>query len=141
MIAMLQECPHNCSEKSCKYWESRVSANNHQNWIVFVNNFNRLDGFKNCPFGSTSIRTLPLTKKHESLMPGPADYQENVKSQRTNDRLSHTFASTTNRFYSPSATVCSFSSSFFIIRNLFATYRLFLPQVHMKCQMISVLKV
>ncbi len=35
-------------------------------------------------------------------MPGPADYQDNkVECPRYKDRLSHTFASTSKRLYSP----------------------------------------
>ena len=63
----------------------------------------RMAGFNQCPFGTTSSRTIPLTKKDESQMPGPAYYQD--VRPKTNDRLSHTFASTTSRLYSPPA-VC-----------------------------------
>lgn len=65
--------------------------------------FYRFDGFRNCPFGSTSVRTVPLTKKDEPLMPGPADYHK--IEAKSNDRPSHTFISHTKRLHSPLATV------------------------------------
>ena len=49
---------------------------------------------------------MPLTRKDEYQMPGPADYQDSENKQLTSHHLSHAFASTTNRLYTPPPTVC-----------------------------------
>lgn len=69
----------------------------------------RLDGSNRIPFGSTSVRTVPLTKKDVFHMPGPADYQDSkTQSPRyyNKDKLSHTFASSSKRLYSPNTVGC-----------------------------------
>ena len=57
------------------------------------------------PFGSTSVRTLPLHKKDDIYTPGPAHYQDTNQSTEKHDRFSHSFASKTKRLYSPPAIV------------------------------------
>lgn len=77
----------------------------------------RLQGIHKYPFGTTSVRTAPLTKKDEYYMPGPAHYQRDVMSgeEEAGDtvvhggikppghspRPSYTFSSTSKRLYSP----------------------------------------
>ncbi|KAL5018397.1 hypothetical protein ScPMuIL_004119 [Solemya velum] len=49
-------------------------------------------------FGTTSVRTEPMTKRDEVEVPGPAHYQIRVKPPKTRyNQLSSTFASVTNR--------------------------------------------
>ena len=78
----------------------------------------RMQGIRKCPFGTTSVRTAPLVKRDELYMPGPAHYHQQSQSQGEQgggeegkganskpQRLSHTFASTSKRLYSPPSIV------------------------------------
>ena len=77
--------------------------------------FLRYHGTYKCPFGSTAVRTAPLVKKDELSLPGPAHYQRRPDSEGGGakekggvakpQQLSYTFASTTNRLYSPPSIV------------------------------------
>ena len=86
---------------------SNVTHNSHNMCRVF--------GIQKYPFGTTSVRTAPLIKKDELHMPGPAHYQETAEENtpqegratkaKSTPKLSHTFASTTKRLYSPPSIV------------------------------------
>lgn len=54
-------------------------------------------------FGSGSVRTAPLVKKDERLLPGPAHYHQQGEGNPppAKPRSSYTFASTSKRLYSP----------------------------------------
>ena len=78
----------------------------------------RMQGIRKCPFGTTSVRTAPLVKRDELYMPGPGHYHQQSQPQGEQgggeggkganskpQRLSHTFASTSKRLYSPPSIV------------------------------------
>ena len=56
---------------------------------------------KKVPFGSSSVRTAPMTKTHEDLFPGPAHYTNTDKKTKHDVQPSSTFASLTDRLHSP----------------------------------------
>ena len=57
---------------------------------------------KKVAFGSSSVRTAPITRTHEDLFPGPAHYTNTDKKPKQQDvQLSSTFASLTDRLHSP----------------------------------------
>ena len=56
---------------------------------------------KKVPFGSSSVRTAPMTKTHEDLFPGPAHYTNTDKKTKQDAQPSSTFASLTDRLHSP----------------------------------------
>jgi hypothetical protein len=92
----------------------------------------RMTGLQPCPFGTTSIRTVPLTKKDESQMPGPAHYQD--AKHRSDDRLSHAFASTTSRLYSPPAVCCKVDGLHTASYHDYHVHRITPLLTHMRCQ-------
>ena len=55
---------------------------------------------KKVAFGSSSVRTAPLTRTQEDLFPGPAHYT-NKDNKQKDVQLSSTFASLTERLHSP----------------------------------------
>ena len=79
----------------------------------------RMQGIRKCPFGTTSVRTAPLVKRDELYLPGPAHYHQQSQPQGEQQgvgedgkganskpqRLSHSFASTSKRLYSPPSIV------------------------------------
>ena len=79
----------------------------------------RMQGIRKCPFGTTSVRTAPLVKRDELYLPGPGHYHQQSQPQGEQQgggeegkganskpqRLSHTFASTSKRLYSPPSIV------------------------------------
>ena len=79
----------------------------------------RMQGIRKCPFGTTSVRTAPLVKRDELYLPGPAHYHQQSHPQGEQQgggedgkganskpqRLSHSFASTSKRLYSPPSIV------------------------------------
>lgn len=56
-------------------------------------------------FGSSSMRSVPLTRIHEDLFPGPAHYTNMENPPKKEVQLSSTFASATNRLHSQPPTV------------------------------------
>jgi hypothetical protein len=56
---------------------------------------------KKVAFGSSSVRTVPMTRTHEDLLPGPAHYTNTDKKPNQDFQLSSTFASVTDRLHSP----------------------------------------
>ena len=52
-------------------------------------------------FGTSSVRTVPMTRTHEDLFPGPAHYTNTDKKAKQDVQLSSTFASLTDRLHSP----------------------------------------
>ncbi|KAL5457127.1 hypothetical protein EMCRGX_G034367 [Ephydatia muelleri] len=60
-----------------------------------------------CPFGSTSVRTVPLIKRDTVDLPGPAQYQQDdlLVTMTRRQKLSSCFASATKRLPSPPAIV------------------------------------
>lgn len=63
-------------------------------------------GMKQSVFGTTSVRTVPLTKRDEKDIPGPDMYQETTPTN-TSNKLNAVFASTSKRLYSPPPIVTS----------------------------------
>lgn len=52
-------------------------------------------------FGSTAIRTVPMTTKQQAAMPGPGEYDGDPPRLRRHTKLSFTFASQTQRLRPP----------------------------------------
>ncbi|CAB4000427.1 Hypothetical predicted protein [Paramuricea clavata] len=56
---------------------------------------------KKVAFGTSSVRTAPMTRTHEDSLPGPAHYTNTDKKPKQDVQLSSTFASLTDRLHSP----------------------------------------
>ncbi len=81
-----------------------------------------MNGVHQHPFGTTSVRTVPLVKKDALYMPGPARYPQSSLSEELDPegtqpvrpiqvpKKSSMFSSTSKRLYSPPA-IMTVSSS------------------------------